>query len=280
MMDVVFLALARDCSATLPGFFQFLENMRSNNVRAFALVGENGSKDNSRALLRIAEQRGLLRVIDTKAMANEPDRLIRMARGREILKTAMEEGGPQASYVAVVDVDSVMELPPGVGSVIAALRALRESQDIFAVSATSKPHYYDLLAYDDGQKSFDNLQEEIVGARKSVFEYYKFFKNRIYSQQSHISRLGSHMVISAFNGMCIYRFGEYRTASYVCSERPGICEHLVLNRAIHRSTGKRILVDSALWIATPRDHGRQGFPEFVARRALKLARARWHSLAR
>jgi hypothetical protein len=162
--DIVVLALARNCAATLPAFLRFLTSLRDAGLDCRALVGENDSRDGTGALLWAAQARGELSHVPTAFMADIRGRLARMARGREHLKRVLDGQGPAPAYVCVADIDNVMARPPEAGAVLAALAKL-ERPGLFAVSAASQPHYYDLLAYEDEAVSYEYLLDDIARHR-------------------------------------------------------------------------------------------------------------------
>jgi hypothetical protein len=269
--DFVFLSLARDCEATIPNFLALLDRFRSDGLNVTAIIGENGSQDRSRDVLTLAADAGAITLVPTPFMAAEPDRLKRMALGRQYLKTTLETMALEPRFVCVVDIDNVMRKPPSVAAVLAAAAKL-DRTDVFGVSATSRPHYYDLLAFQDESMAFETLLDELARQRTSIFAYRRFFQTRIYPCQHALTTDQEITCWSAFNGMCIYRAGTYRSGSYL-ADGAGVCEHVVFNRAIAWETGARMLIDPGLALLTPADHRQESFMPFAWRRLKKLAKS-------
>lgn len=267
--DIVVLALARNCAATLPAFLHFLASLRAAGLDCRALVGENDSRDGTGALLGAAQARGELRHVPTGFMTQTRGRLARMAAGREHLKRVLDAQGLAPACVCVADIDNVMARPPEPAAILAALEKL-ERPGLFAVSAASYPHYYDLLAYEDEAVSYEHLLDDIARHRRGALNYYRFFSGTIYPAQSALTRARETTCRSAFNGLTLYRGEDYRLGSYL-DETYARCEHLTFNRRLAAATGRRMLVDPDLVLRTPGDHAQRGFFSFYASRVRKLA---------
>jgi len=272
--DFAFLALAKDCAATIPRFLELLKTLRHHGMGVTALVGENGSRDGTRVLLERAQERGDIILVPTSFMADEPERLRRMALGRERLKSIFEESGIEARFICVLDIDNVLTTPPTVPALLAAASKL-ERPSIFGVSATSRPHYYDLLAFEDDHRSFVTLLDDLAKNRTDIFAYYRFFRSRIYPQQRTLTSDREIACTSTFNGLCLYRADTYRLGSYL-QAGCAICEHLVFNRHLASLTGGAMLIDPGLVLRTPVDHAEQSFLPFAWRRLRKLVDAPRH----
>jgi len=266
--DFAFLALARDCAATIPRFLELLRALRRSGSRIVAFVGENGSRDGTRALLELAQSQGEITLVPTAFMAGEPERLRRMALGRERLKSELEASGLAPRFVCVLDIDNVIATPPPIPALLAAAAKL-DRPGIFGVSASSHPHYYDLLAYEDEQRSFVTLLDELASSRSDIVKYYRFFRSRIYPHQQALTSNREISCASTFNGLCLYRAETYRLGSYR-EVGPAICEHLVFNRRLAALTGGTMLIDPGLVLRTPPDHAQQSFLPFAWQRFRKL----------
>jgi hypothetical protein len=267
--DFAFLALARDCAGTVPRFLELLETLRRSGSRIVAFVGENGSRDETRTLLQRAEARGEIILVPTAFMAAEPERLRRMALGRERLKHELESSGISPRFVCVLDIDNVIATPPAVPALLGAASKLGRP-GIFGVSASSRPHYYDLLAFEDQQRSFTTLLDDLAKSRTDIFAYYGFFRSRIYPHQRALTSDREIACASTFNGLCLYRADSYRLGSYL-QAGPALCEHLVFNRRLAALTGGLMLIDPGLLLRTPADHAERDFLPFAWRRLRKLA---------
>lgn len=266
--DFAFLALAKDCAPTIPHFLELLQALRLSGSSVTAFVGENGSRDGTQTLLEQAQMRGEIILVPTAFMASEPERLKRMALGRERLKSELEASGLEPRFVCVLDIDNVIAVPPSVPALLAAAAKL-DRPGVFGVSASSRPHYYDLLAYEDEQRSFATLLDELAISRSGIVKYYRFFCSRIYPHQRALTSDREIACASTFNGLCLYRAGTYRLGSYR-QVGAGLCEHLVFNRRLAALTGGTMLIDPDLVLRTPRDHAAQSFLPFAWQRFRKL----------
>jgi hypothetical protein len=271
-VDIAFLSLAKNCAGTLPAFLEMLSTLRSSGVYCIAYIGENGSGDGTNVLLREAEQRGELTLIPTNFLTEVPDRLQRMALGRQHLKDVLDNSGLNAQFICVADVDDVMKQPPPINTIRKAMMKLERS-NVFAVSATSRPRYYDLLAYEDDSISFEFLQEEINAQKRNPFSYYRFFAMNVDPYRRRLTSEHELLCTSAFNGLCIYKTEAYALGSYLDSDFRR-CEHLTFNRKVAKATGARILIDPDLVLSTPSDHAEKKFMPFVWSRIKKLLRNR------
>ena len=271
--DLVLLGLARDCAKTLPGFVRALERLnRVEGLRAIAIVGENGSRDRSRELLQeAAATTGRLRLVDTSSMASGSSRLERMARGRELL--ALEARAVSAAVVCVIDLDEpfLESLDPVV--LKQAMDRVRGDDRFFAVSATSEPTYYDLLAFESDDTSFRSLESDLQQRRGRPLSYYRLFRDLIYPEQVRLTSAGDLPCRSAFNGLALYRSEVYARGSYLPSvDGPWICEHLTFHASLAAATARiEMVVDGRVVLPMPREHGRRGLPGFAWQRVSQLA---------
>lgn len=254
------LALCRDCAATLPQFLSMLDLIDSDpRCSVYTIFGENGSYDGTRNILEAATAMNPRRKwLDTGFMAKIPERLARMAEGREALRLALPPPEP-GDIVLVADPDLIFSPPLTVECLHAALEELNGA-DVIGVCSHSTPYFYDILAL-----------EIISGERNPALDRYKHqlsshsmlvklvrFPAKIVHHMRAVRRqraLGTGeglRAVSAFNGLCVYRRCIYDTGSYVGD---GIqCEHVNLNRALHRLYGGRVLVSRVLGVSAPQEH--------------------------
>lgn len=271
-MKLVVLVLARNCAAYVPTLFRLIDEI-SKKSTVIAIVGENGSTDETRALLEHGIAAGLpFSVIDTAPMSSVPDRYQRMALGRQMLLESAKEASPDADFVCVMDADDTLALAPTADKILEAAGLLAASNELFAVAATSAPTYYDLLALRAPGMFDTNILEDKKEHENNPLRYYNYFKTKIYDTHDRITAHGNFLATSAFNGLCIYRAAAYYPASYL-GGRDGICEHVTLNVEIHRHTGHQILVSDLLVVNAPSEHIRQSAFEFTRRRARKALAA-------
>jgi hypothetical protein len=270
--DIVFLTLARNCADTIPGLVRGLETLRQSGMKVIAVVGENGSDDGTRELLEeAAASTGMVSVVDTSFMAAATERLQRMALGRQFLAGYAKEMPLSALAICVLDVDEpfLEHLDPA--SLLSALHRVTDNDDVFAVSATSRPTYYDLLAFEDEDRSFADLDKRIQRVQRNPFEYYSFFQKVIYAEQRRLTYDSDIKCRSAFNGLCLYKAESYAMGSYLPPQSgPWICEHVTFNRSVATGTGRHMVVDGALVLPMPPEHGRRTLPGFFWQRMRKL----------
>jgi len=271
---VIVLGLAQNCASTIEGLFRFVDELRKSGFVVDVLIGENGSSDGTADIIRTASSASFgISLVDTSFLADIPERLRRISVGREhLLKLARGKG---YEVVCVADLDEPIERPPSVDKVISAIELLWRRDDVFAVSATSHPYYYDLLAFDDGRSNFIGLDQRIKRLERAPLAYYRLFANEIYPAQKALTTKSEIKCLSAFNGFCLYKAVDYFAATYLSSD--AICEHVSLNRKIASQTKKHMLVDPNLIVIMPYEHGPKGTIGFWVQRAVKLARRlnRW-----
>jgi hypothetical protein len=260
-INLLFLCLARDCAKTIPTFFSYLRRLDDYGFRCAAIIGENGSRDGTRALItRAVGER--IALLDTSFMAQAENRLQRMAMGREALKRKACERQNSPDYVCVADLDNVMSAPPDPAAVAAAIGRLRADGNLFAVGANSTPFYYDLLSLRAAGHDYSSLNAEIARAKKNPFTYFQFHQRRIYDRQQQATSQQPMRCLSSFNGFCVYDASSYGQGTYRAGNEAEICEHVTFNLSIARHTGKDMLIAPELIVQMPPDHAPTGFFRF------------------
>jgi hypothetical protein len=261
-IKVLFLCLARNCAETIPHFFAYLERLEAHGFRCTAIIGEDGSSDRTRALIEEAAGRKIA-LLDTSEMKAGGNRLARMAIGRQTLLEAAESRGIFEDYVCVMDLDNVLAAPPDPSAVRSAIERLQADGSLFAIGASSIPVYYDLLSLrSEGFEFLSNLNGEITKAKKNPLSYFRFHKERIYSNQRLITSLVPVLCSSSFNGFCCYNASDYRLGSYRSRGEANVCEHVSFNLSIGSLMGKKMLISSDMVLQAPADHVPVGFFRF------------------
>jgi len=270
-INLFFLCLARNCEETIPLFFSYLDRLENSGFRCAGIVGENGSSDGTRKLL---EQKtgSRIELLDTVLMAEAPSRLVRMAIGRQALLDWAKNRVRSDTYICVADLDNVMMAPPEPVFVRKAIELLISDRTLFAIGATSRPVYYDLLSLRTEGHDYSQLNAEIAHAKKNPLSYYRFHQQRMYKNQRLMTRPEPISCASSFNGYCLYPADDYFLGSYRADNEADICEHVSFNLSIARATGRRMLILPDLVIQTPADHGPVGFFRFWADRIPQLFR--------
>jgi hypothetical protein len=270
---IAFLCLAQNCEKTVRVFLSYLARLNCAGLRCFAIVGENGSIDSTREVLSSAA--GLpLYLVDTSVMSGAPNRLSRMAIGRQLLLDTASALTIKADYICVADLDNVMAVPPEPDAVITAIQRLASDQQIFAVGATSRPVYYDLFSMMSSAYYNPKLPQEIRDSKQNPKRYFDLHQNHIYYQQYALTGIEPIVCSSSFNGFCIYRGNEYFQGTYRDTQESAVCEHITFNRSLESITGKHMLVVPELVLRTPSDHAPSGFVEFWWRKLSTAFRRR------
>jgi len=267
-ISILFLCLARDCAETIPVFFSYLQRLEDQGFRCAAIIGENGSRDATRELIKRAT--GVrVALLDTSFMAQTKGRLVRMAMGREALLQKVRERDDAFDYICVADLDNIMVEPPEPAAVKRAIDRLCADETLFAVGAVSKPVYYDLLSLRAESHDYRNLTAEIARAKRAPLTYFQFHQQQIYKNQKRVSIANPLRCLSSFNGFCVYNASDYRLGSYRASDEADVCEHVTFNLSIARETEKNMLIAPELVVRTPSDHAPVGFFRFWSDRILE-----------
>lgn len=265
---LLFLCLARDCAETIPKFFAWLDELEPHGFQCRAIIGENGSQDRTRELIQAAGG-SRIELLGTEFMSQEPRRLMRMAIGREALLQQSRKHQQHYDFVCVADLDNVMLAPPRPVALRDAAVRLEKDSTLFAIGATSRPVYYDLLALRAEGHDYASLNAEIASAQRKPWSYFRFHQRRIYSNQIAMTRPDPVPCLSSFNGFCMYNAKYYWLGTYLADNASEVAEHVSLNLSINRATGRTMLVSPDLYVATPQEHGPTDLLRFYARRMRK-----------
>ena len=266
---LLFLCLARDCEATINKFFSYLDRLNAEGFVCTVLIGENGSQDQTRAMILGAVSKNV-HLVDTGIMSVQKGRLTRMAVGRQLLLETSRNMATQMDYVCVADLDNAMERPPDPSSVRSSVRSLQEDPGLFGAGATSTPFYYDLLSLKSDTYYNPRLPQELAEAKRRPLSYYRYHEDSIYARQREVTSPNPVFCESSFNGFCIYPVSSYYVGTYRCSEENNVCEHLTFNLSISLKTGKRMVIVPELTINAPRDHAPVSFGRFWMDRLKKI----------
>ena len=259
--SILFLCLARNCASTLPIFLAYLDRLRNVGICCPAIIGENGSTDSTRELIQTAKRDVTL--LDTSFMDQEPATLARFAAGRQALWDAALARGGRETFICVADLDQAIAMPPSPEAVIEAIRVLRTDDSLYAVGASSRPVYYDLVSLRaEGFEFLEELNYSLDRAKKRPLSYYRFHQKHIYSAQKRVTQALPMVSTSSFNGFCIYNALDYRKGCYRAPDEAHICEHVNFNQSVARETGKKLLVSLSLQIQAPAEHTSVGFIKF------------------
>jgi hypothetical protein len=241
--------------------------LSDQKLTSCAIIGENGSTDGTRE----AFQGSNVRLVDTSFLGTIARRLEKMAKGRQHLADIARDYSPLA--YCVLDLDNTLSITPDTESIFRATEKLR-SGPYFAHSAQSRPFYYDILAFEKYNNSYIDITSTIRTAMESCdpAQYYRTFRDNVYSLQRDLTSISPIECISAFNGFCLYRPEAFRSGSYVQGADLSICEHVNFHRSIHRATGQVMQINPELCVAMPPEHGPTSAINFFFARAMKYAR--------
>jgi len=271
--SICFVALARDCAKHLPKFRSILENFDQAGLQWRAVVGENDSKDGTREILnKYCEEDSRIELVDTSLMSKISGRLPRMAFGRQLLLEVIKKKNySSVDYVVVIDIDNVIN--PDIDTKVfeKSFDVLKENK-FFAVSATSVPFYYDLIALRDGIHNTSDIISNLNKLGRSPLNYYFYHKNVLYPMQKQIADRGSFECQSAFNGLCIYPYDKYVSGSYYEGNGKDVCEHVIFNEVLNELYGGNVFACSDLRVNVPKDHAMQSFAVFFMNRLIKMTR--------
>lgn len=263
--------LARDCEVQIVKLEDFIHSLQREGLSVECFIGENGSKDQTRALLRALEDKGLIHLYDTSFMTEIPHRLERLARGRDYVKAELCKNGP-FDFVCVIDMDNVLDGGVNIPEFIVAMNRLKADEKLFGVAAFSVPYYYDLLGLECVGVPYGAIDRGFARIKKRSLDYYPFFRDVIYPLQKWLTINPPEHCISAFNGLCIYEFEQFAYSSYIPDGYPFVCDHVMLNRKIHQKYGTYVRIEPMLALAMPPEHGPQNIATFFFSRLFRLAR--------
>lgn len=254
------LGLCKNCSSTLPSFLAMINGFSADpDFEVHSFFGENGSVDDTRVILeRAASVDSHINIIDTSSMAEIPDRLSRMAAGREILRKSLPPA-QAGDVVLVIDVDVELVRPITASLLRSAMLELDEPYTI-GVCSHSVPFHYDILALrrevDEINPSLENYKlKSTLGvkcSRVSKIFYSYYYLVKIYFMQRMTGVGIGKSFASAFNGMCMYHRSIYEDVSYISPKID--CEHVNLNLAMRHKTGGSVRVSAYLGVIAPSEH--------------------------
>ena len=169
----------------------------------------------------------------------------------------------------VVDVLNLIKLLKNYGVKI---EYKKNKDDLFGISAKSKPFYYDML----NLFIKDYYEKDVlkVQSNKNLYKSYYLRKKNIYRFQKKITDIKKSIkAISAHNGFCVYLYEDYISGEYLEDKNKNIQqiipEHIIINRSIHEKTNKFMLVSDNFFVKTPKEHMPYfSFSEFVKNKLL------------
>ncbi|WP_440652106.1 hypothetical protein [Candidatus Pelagibacter sp. HIMB1542] len=257
--DIIFLCLAKNVEHTIKKLFDFHLKLNQNNINSLLIIGENNSEDNTlRVINEFSNKNKNTIYLDTSLINSYKNRIERLTHGRNYLKNFIFEKKYVSKFISIVDVDEVINCELDFKSFIGLLKNLEANKnELFGVSAKSKPYYYDMLnLFIEDYYEKDVLR---VQTNKNLYKSYYLRKINIYKYQKKITNIKKNIkAISAHNGFCVYLYDDYISGNYLDikdeESKQIIPEHLVLNNSIHQKTKKHMLVSNNFFVKTPREH--------------------------
>ena len=252
MHEYVFCSLARDCGNYIDNYFSFLDSC-PKEIKKKIIIAEDSSSDGTRKkILKRSQKDSDLIFIDLTFLNSVEDKIHKLSLGREYIKQYIHNKNILTKFVCVVDIDNVFDTDLNYHNFYSSIKQLK-SDKYFAISANSKPYYYDILNFRDRNfslyKKFSYFQSKI-----NFITAYFFRKKYVYNIQKLLSSRSKIIAISSFNGMCIYKYKYYKISSYLNKKNYSYPEHLNFNEIIYNKKKKYILTTNNLVFKTPKEH--------------------------
>jgi hypothetical protein len=249
--EIIFLGLAQNCENYLDNIFKKIDEI-SYKKKIKIFIGENGSNDFTfdKIQKKISVNK-IYNFIDTTFIEKYQDRIKRLANARQSLIEKIIQLNIKSDYICVVDLDDVINDQFNLNLINSLCEILKKNQDkYFGISLNSKPYYYDILNFES--EEFPNTNIKQLQNNKSINSY-RNRKKFIYDVQKKISKKKIFEAISAFNGLCIYKFDEFITSKYLEDKKDQTPEHLYFNRRLNKHFNKKILVTDN-YFNMPKEH--------------------------
>lgn len=283
----VFVGVARDCAAQLPGVLDNLARFAALYHSASFVFIVSDTRDDTSAIIErwLAGRSG--EVIDLGMLEHLlPKRTERIAHARNAGLDVIARHFADHDHLVVADLDDVLSRPIPAASFARAATWLDAAPMRAGVLANSVPRYYDVWALRHERWCPDDCWHPIWGrGPNETFEAAKF--REVFRRQIEIPpSLPPIAVRSAFGGLGIYRLPAALAARYRGVDANGreTSEHVAFNTAIGRGGGQ-LHIFPALQVHAPRQHLYQP-SEFkwrwrltmMAQRTTEIARPSWRRM--
>ena len=253
--NIVFLGLIQNSEKTLIYFLKFYNLIKKNYRNTYLIIGENDSKDNTRKILdNFAKKNPNFILVDTSFSKKYKFRLEKMSNLRATLSKNLKFIKKKIDFVCWFDLDDVIKNSLSPKKFYNSNLKLLSKPNLFGISSSSKPYYYDILSF--RKKNFFIKNIYPISLVKNIFTGYRLRKKYIYDIQKKITHSKDLETISSFNGMCIYYFKYFKLGSYLDKKRiiRRQVEHVTFNKKINASTNKFILIDRDFCLNLPYEH--------------------------
>jgi len=260
--NIVFLGLIQNSEKTLKYFLKFYNQIKKNYKNCYLIIGENGSKDNTLNLLKDFKKvdKNFI-IVDTSFSEKYKYRMEKMSNLRQSVKDKVKSIKKKIDYVCWFDLDDVIHNSLSLNKFYKSNLKLINNPNLFGISSSSKPYYYDVLSFRKNNFYTKNIYP--ISLEKNIFTGYKLRKKFIYDIQKKITYSQNLHTISSFNGMCIYHFKYFKLGSYIDKKRVIRSqvehvtfnnEHVIFNKKINAKTKKYILIDNDFCMNLPYEH--------------------------
>ncbi len=239
--DIIFLGLAQSCEEHIVKFLDLVKQI-SEEKRVCAFIGENGSSDLTFDVINRSKlnDENILFFVDTTFIEKFDDRIERLANARQKLKNQIIEKNLISDFICLVDLDDVLNDNFNKDLIYKLIDNLSKHKDkYFGISLKSEPFYYDILNFESNEFPNDKIKQ--LQNNKKINSY-NLRKKKIYDVQKKISILNNIEAVSAFNGLCVYNYDDFKLSDYLEKSEDVTPEHLFFNRQIYNKTNKRILI--------------------------------------
>jgi len=219
--SAVITGLCKDVEKELPVVLQNMKKMASYFDKSQIIIFENGSKDNTRQILSKTDN---VTVIGSNDIVNGiSNRMERIMKIRNYILEYVKQKQINPDYFISCDMDNVLTYMEG-------FETCFETSDWSATFPISNGKYYDIYALRN-----ENVQSDcwldIENAVRNGKDPEKAKEQFVYQHQKDYRNQASFNVISAFNGVGIYKYCKIKDLKYTINSQNG-CEHVLFHKKI------------------------------------------------
>ena len=236
--SVIITGLARNVSKTIEDEIERLLGAFSGFAQVSFLIIESDSSDRTITKLEMLSKRFTnFTFISLGQLSKElPNRIDRISYCRSFAQKEILIMNKTFDYVCVADLD-------GVNSMISreAIESCWTRSDWSVCTANQFGPYYDIYALRAENWCEGNAWDERLELIKKGVHPFKATKLAIFNKQKIISPDSSWIhVDSAFGGLAIYQFQQFKNAKYSSRsrEKSVVCEHVPFHESITSNDGK------------------------------------------
>ena len=219
--SAVITGLCKDVEKELPVVLRNMKTMASYFDKSQIIIFENGSKDKTREILSKTDN---VTVIGSNDIVNGiTNRIERIMKIRNYILEYVKQKNIHPDYLISCDMDDVLTHLEGFESCF-------ETSDWSATFPISNGRYYDIYAlrnenvqsdcWIDIEKAIRNGMDPEMAKEQFVYQHQKDYRNQ-----------ASFNVISAFNGVGVYKYSKIKDLKYTIDRQNG-CEHVLFHKKI------------------------------------------------